>query len=76
MNLKLNSWRLLVALTALVVVAACGGTNPGTTSKGTVTVAGFNFPESSILADIYGQALAHDGYTGQLQAASGTAPSS
>ena len=64
MNLKLNSWRLLVALTALMLVAACGGTNnPGTTSKGTLTVAGFNFPESTILADIYGQALAHDGYT-------------
>jgi osmoprotectant transport system substrate-binding protein len=64
MNLRLNSWRLLVALTAAIVVAACGGTTtPGTTSKGTLTVAGFNFPESSILADIYGQALAHDGYT-------------
>jgi osmoprotectant transport system substrate-binding protein len=55
----------VAALAALAtVVAACGGTaTPGTTSKGTVTVAGFNFPESSILAQLYGQSLAHDGYT-------------
>jgi len=56
---------LIAALAAMAtVVAACGGTaTPGTTSKGTLTVAGFNFPESSILAQLYGQALAHDGYT-------------
>ncbi len=53
---------VLVAL--VVVAAACGSTGGGgTNSKGTLTVAGFNFPESSILAEIYGQALAHDGYT-------------
>jgi osmoprotectant transport system substrate-binding protein len=74
MKLKLNSWRLLGALTALVVVAACGGSNGGPTSKGTVTVAGFNFPESSILADIYGQALAHDGYTINYKLLLGTRP--
>ncbi|HEY1162126.1 MAG TPA: ABC transporter substrate-binding protein [Candidatus Dormibacteraeota bacterium] len=75
MNLKLNSWRLFVALTALVAVVACGGTTtPGTTSKGTLTVAGFNFPESSILADIYGQALAHDGYTINYKLLLGTRP--
>ncbi|OLC15402.1 MAG: hypothetical protein AUH32_03520 [Actinobacteria bacterium 13_1_40CM_66_12] len=49
------------------MAAACGSTggggNPSPASKGTLTVAGFNFPESSILAEIYGQALAHDGYT-------------
>jgi osmoprotectant transport system substrate-binding protein len=75
MNLKLNSLRLVVALTALMVVAACGGTsNPGTTSKGTLTVAGFNFPESTILADIYGQALAKDGYTVNYKRSLGTRP--
>jgi osmoprotectant transport system substrate-binding protein len=75
MNLKLNSWRLLVALTALVTVAACGSSpTPGTTSKGTLTVAGFNFPESSILAEIYGQALAHDGYTINYKLLLGTRP--
>jgi osmoprotectant transport system substrate-binding protein len=64
MNLKLTSRWLLSALITLVVVAtACGSTNGPATSKGTLTVAGFNFPESSILAQIYGQALARDGYT-------------
>jgi osmoprotectant transport system substrate-binding protein len=56
---------LVAALAALATVAAaCGSSGtPATTSKGTITVAGFNFPESSILAELYGQALAHDGYT-------------
>jgi len=57
----------MAALAAIVfVAAACGSTGGGTTTpspKGTLTVAGFNFPESSILAEIYGQALAKDGYT-------------
>jgi osmoprotectant transport system substrate-binding protein len=74
MNLKTNSWRLLVALTALVVMAACGNTTTPSTSKGTLTVAGFNFPESSILAEIYGQALAHDGYTINYKLLLGTRP--
>jgi osmoprotectant transport system substrate-binding protein len=62
---KTGSMWLTAALAVIVTAAAaCGGTNsPGTTSKGTITVAGFNFPESSILAELYGQALAHDGYT-------------
>jgi len=65
MNRFRGSYLLVAALAVLATVAAaCGSTNtPGTTSKGTVTVAGFNFPESSILANLYGQALAHDGYT-------------
>jgi osmoprotectant transport system substrate-binding protein len=74
MNVKLNSWRLLGALTALVVMAACGSTTTPSTSKGTLTVAGFNFPESSILAEIYGQALAHDGYTINYKLLLGTRP--
>jgi osmoprotectant transport system substrate-binding protein len=64
-RIRVSVW-LVAALAALAtVVAACGGTSnpPGTTSKGNLTVAGFNFPESSILAQLYGQALAHDGYT-------------
>jgi len=67
MHLRFGSGRFLAALAALVFVAtACGSTGGGSTTpspKGTLTVAGFNFPESSILAEIYGQALAHDGYT-------------
>ena len=65
MNRFRGSYLLVAALAALATVAAaCGSTNtPGTTSKGTVTVAGFNFPESSILANLYGEALTHDGYT-------------
>jgi osmoprotectant transport system substrate-binding protein len=57
---------LLAGIVAALVVAACGSTSPsssGTTSKGNITVAGFNFPESSILAELYAQALEHDGYT-------------
>jgi osmoprotectant transport system substrate-binding protein len=65
MNRFRGSFLLVAALAALATVAAaCGSTNtPAPTSKGTLTVAGFNFPESSILANLYGQALAHDGYT-------------
>jgi osmoprotectant transport system substrate-binding protein len=55
---------LVAALAALAMLAAaCGGTGPGSTSKGTITIGGFAFPESSILSQIYGQALAHAGYT-------------
>src|SRR2546426_68901 len=65
MNPKLSSRWLLSTLTALLVAAtACGGTTPGTTTQlPPITIAGFNFPESSILAQIYGQALAHSGIT-------------
>jgi osmoprotectant transport system substrate-binding protein len=46
-----------------VVAAACGSSpGGGNTNKGKITVGGFKFPESSILAQIYGQALAHAGY--------------
>jgi osmoprotectant transport system substrate-binding protein len=68
---RMNRFRpavwLVAALAALATVAAaCGGTStptPGATPKGTLTVAGFNFPESSILAQLYGQELVHSGYT-------------
>jgi osmoprotectant transport system substrate-binding protein len=58
-----TSWRLLAVAAIAVVIAACGGTTPSNTAKGTIVVAGFNFPESSILAQLYGQELAHAGYT-------------
>ena len=56
----------LAAGAALAIfAAACGstGTSGGTTSKGTLTIAGFDFAESSILGQLYGQELAHNGYT-------------
>ncbi len=50
-----------------LIASACGssgGGSPSTSgSKGTITVAGFNFPESTILANIYGGALKGSGYT-------------
>jgi osmoprotectant transport system substrate-binding protein len=50
-----------------LIGSACGSSGGGspasTGSKGTLTVAGFNFPESNILANVYGGALHGAGYT-------------
>jgi osmoprotectant transport system substrate-binding protein len=57
---------LAMAILGLSLVAsACGGTSPApaSTPRGTVVVGGFNFNESTILADIYGKALEAKGYT-------------
>jgi osmoprotectant transport system substrate-binding protein len=57
---------LMTILGLSLVASACGssgGGSPSTTARGTVTVAGFNFNESTILMDIYGKALAAKGYT-------------
>jgi len=62
MNWRLRSLRVAMLMVPLVVVAACGSTTTGATSKGTITIAGFKFSEGSVLAELYGQALAHDGY--------------
>lgn len=64
-SIRGTGWSL-VAMAAMVLVAvACGGSSSpsGNASKGTITVGGFNFPESDVLAQVYGQTLAHDGYT-------------
>ena len=62
-RIKRSGWWIQAIAAAALVIAACGGSpTPGTTSKGTLTVGGFNFPESDILAQLYGQALAHGGY--------------
>lgn len=45
-----------------LLASACGGTQPGV-PKATLVVAGFNFPESSTLANLYGKALKEQGYT-------------
>lgn len=58
---------VLAAALAAVLTVACGGSpaTGGATSspKGTITIAGFAFAEGSVLAQLYGQALQHDGYT-------------
>ena len=60
--------RMVVTFVAAAfLLSACGGSSSSTSSgggnKGTITVAGFNFSESSILANIYGKALAKKGWT-------------
>ncbi len=65
MNWKPRS-ALLAAVIALSLSAAACGSSPSTSSttpKGAITVAGFKFSEGSVLAELYGQALQHDGYT-------------
>jgi osmoprotectant transport system substrate-binding protein len=54
-----------------LIASACGssgGGSPSTTPKETITVAGFNFNESTILMDIYGKALQAKGYTVNFKA--------
>ncbi|MFO7549082.1 MAG: ABC transporter substrate-binding protein [Acidimicrobiia bacterium] len=51
------------ALAVALVAAACGsGGDTGDIEGPTVTVASFNFNESTILAEIYAQVLENDGY--------------
>src|SRR3989442_11675063 len=72
-RIKRSGWWIQAIAAAALVIAACGGRpTPGTTSKGTLTVGGFNFPESDILAPPYGQALAHGGYHGEYKLGPGT----
>lgn len=62
------NWKARPALLAVVTMfaltaVACGSSTPsGTTSKGTITIGGFKFSEGSVLAELYGQALQHDGF--------------
>ena len=65
MNWKPRS-ALLAAVIGLALTAVACGSSPSSSSntpKGTITVAGFKFSEGSVLAELYGQALQHDGYT-------------
>src|SRR5262245_19870688 len=63
MSSKIRVAPLAALFVALLTVAACGSTSaPATTSKGDITIAGFAFSEGSVLAELYGQALQHDGY--------------
>jgi osmoprotectant transport system substrate-binding protein len=65
MNWKSRS-ALLAGLIGLALTAMACGSSPSTATsspKGTITIAGFKFSEGSVLAELYGQALQHDGYT-------------
>ena len=62
MSIKRSSFSLVAALGVFAMLAAACGGSLGTSAKGKITVGGFKFPESSILAQLYGQALAHAGY--------------
>lgn len=64
----MRSHRVVVFLAlAGLVLAACGAGTPGPAAgpatKVSLAIASFNFSESQILAEIYGQALAADGHT-------------
>jgi osmoprotectant transport system substrate-binding protein len=70
------NWRarsaFLASVLALAMTAVACGSSPssgsgGTTPKGSITIAGFNFTEGSVLAELYGQALEHDGYSVQYK---------
>ena len=56
---------LLAAVLAFALATVACGSSPSssTTPKGTITIGGFKFSEGSVLAELYGQALQHDGYT-------------
>lgn len=61
MNLKARPI-LGAMLAAAMLVVACGSSTPTSTSKGSITIAGFKFSEGSVLAELYGLALQHAGY--------------
>jgi len=61
-------WLLAVAVAAVTVAAACGSTNSGSSNKGSISVVPFPFAEGRILAQLYGQELAHDGYNVTVKA--------
>ena len=63
MNWKARPAMLAVVLAATMALVACGSSPSTGGSKGTITVAGFSFVEGSVLAEVYGQALQHAGYT-------------
>ncbi|WP_310961469.1 ABC transporter substrate-binding protein [Nocardioides terrisoli] len=47
----------------LALVAACGGPSSSSSGdKGSLTISGQNFPEATLMADMYQQLLEHDGY--------------
>ena len=71
MNWKARSAFLATTLAFAMIAVACGSSpsssSGGSTPKGSITIAGFNFTEGSVLAELYGQALEHDGYSVQYK---------
>ena len=71
MNWKARSASLAAVLAFALAAVACGSSpsssSGGSTPKGSITIAGFNFTEGSVLAELYGQALEHDGYSVQYK---------
>lgn len=64
MNWMARSATLATVLAFALAAVACGSSNStGGGSKGTITIGGFKFSEGSVLAELYGQALQHDGFT-------------
>ncbi len=71
----MHKWAFRALMSSILglslIGSACGSSGGGspssTGSKGTVTVGGFNFSESSILANVYGGALKGQGYTVQYK---------
>ncbi|TMB99139.1 MAG: ABC transporter substrate-binding protein [Chloroflexi bacterium] len=63
MTLNHKRWAALFLVAGMVLsAAACGDTGTAAGSRGTLTVGAVDTPKSELLAQIYGQALAHDGY--------------
>ena len=71
MNWRARSAFLATVLAFAMTAVACGSSpssgSGGATPKGSITIAGFNFTEGSVLAELYGQALEHDGYSVQYK---------
>lgn len=72
MNWKARSATLAAVLALALTAVACGsspssGGSGSSSPKGTITIGGFKFSEGSVLAELYGQALEHDGYSVQYK---------
>jgi osmoprotectant transport system substrate-binding protein len=56
-------WAVLALLAAMALfAAACGEAGSAAGSRGSLTVGAVDSPKYTLLAEIYGHALAHDGY--------------
>jgi osmoprotectant transport system substrate-binding protein len=71
MNWKARSASLAAVLAFALTAVACGSSpssgGGSSTPKGNITIGGFKFSEGSVLAELYGQALEHDGYSVQFR---------